>query len=73
MDDYRIYPLSLALTEMSGREPRMTLEEGTKSGGIGEMELIGDLLDGAIGVLHKENAASDDGAEHYLLNGVATD
>ena len=59
MDDYRIYRLSLALTEMSGREPRMSLKEGTKGGGIGEMELIGDLLDGAVGVLHKENAASD--------------
>ena len=49
----------------------MLLEECAEGGSIGKIQLVGNLLNRHIGILHKENATADNGFEEQLLNSVS--
>ena len=56
---------------MSWRQPCLFLEESTKGCGVREVQRVGYLLHALVGIVHQENAASDDSLEHVLLDGQA--
>src|SRR5574344_1571833 len=58
---------------MLGRETRVFLEKRAEGRGIGEVEFVGDFLDGLARTRHEENGTADDCLEDKVLNGVATD
>ena len=58
---------------MFRRVPRLFLEESAEGRGVGERQVVGNLLNGLARRVDEEDASPDDGFEDELLHGISAD